>query len=304
MPDRWLVLTVRVPSEELMEELAEGLIALGGSAVEEDVDLLTTYVPEPAEPERFLRTAADRLTEIAGGEPEVVWSWKDDQDWSRHWREGLGPRRVSPRIVITQPWNPVEPGTGDVVVVVDPGSAFGTGEHATTRGVLRLMEGCVHDGARVLDVGTGSGILAIAAAGLGAGSVLAVDSDASALDNARENLERNGMADRVELVHAAVDTAFLGGVREGGFDLIVANVLSGVLVPLLPGFRDALVPTGCVILSGILATESVAVVAAADEAGLEPAGEDREDEWWSGRFRFSRFPGGRSASGRPLAPAR
>jgi ribosomal protein L11 methyltransferase len=283
---RWLVLTVRVPSEELTDELTEGLLALGGTAVEEWVDLLTTYVPEPPDAEAFLRSAADRLGGIAGGEPELIWSWQEDEDWSRRWKEGLAPKRVGRRLVVTQPWNPVDPEPGDLVIEIDPSTAFGTGEHATTRGALRLMESFLQGGESVLDVGTGSAILAIAAVKLGAGRVLAVESDEGSMETARENLERNGAAHRVELVHDRVDLPYLEREREAGFDLIAANVLSSVLIPLLPGFADALRPDGPggLILGGILAGEAPAVRAAAEGAGFRVEREDREQEWWTGLF--------------------
>lgn len=281
---RWLVLTVRVPSEEHSDALTEGLLALGGSAVEEELDLLTTYVPEPPDPDAFLRDAADRMTAIAGVEPEILWRWRADEDWSRSWREGLEPRRVGRRLVVTQPWNPVTAEGDDLVIVIDPATAFGTGEHATTRGALRLLESCARKGDRVLDVGTGSGILAIAALKLGADRVLAVESDEAAMDTARENLDRNGAAG-IELVNDEVDEAYLEAHRGDGFDVITANVLSGVLIPLLPGFAAALRAEGRLILGGILATEADRVSAAAAESGFRLDTEDREDEWWTGLFR-------------------
>ncbi len=283
-PDRWLVLTVRVPSEELGQELAEGLVALGGAAVEQDVDLLTTYIPEPEDPDTFLRAAADRLTELAGGEPEMLWRWQADEDWALRWREGLGPRRVGPRITVTQPWNDVEAADDEIVVVIEPASAFGTGEHATTRGALRLLQRAVKGGERVLDVGAGSGILAIAAVLLGADRVLAVESDPGAMATAAANLARNGVTERVELVNAVVDPAYLAASR-GGFDLVAANVLSGVLVPLLPALAAAIRPGGRIVLGGIMETEAEAVAAAAGSAGLRVIAADREEEWWTALLR-------------------
>jgi ribosomal protein L11 methyltransferase len=129
-------------------------------------------------------------------------------------------------------------------------------------------------------VGTGSGILAIAAARLGAKQVLAVESDADALENARDNLARNGVADRVELVHAVVDPTFLTA-GEPRFELVLANVLSGVLLPLLPGFHRALTSGGRLILGGILEEEAEDVIAAAEVAGFAVRTEDLEEEWWA-----------------------
>lgn len=280
-PARWIVLTVRVPSEELAGELTEGLFALGGTAVEEEADLLTTYIAEPADPEGFLRDATDRLTSMAGGEPELLWRWQADEDWSRRWKEGLEPRRVGRRLVVTQPWNPVEAADGRIAIVIDPATAFGTGEHATTRGALAFLDTAVEGGARVLDVGTGSGILAIAAARLGAGRVVAVESDPEAMDNCRENLDRNGVAERVELHCARVDAGWLAA-RPEGFDVIAANVLSSVLAPLLPHFARALSGGGRLILGGILDEEGSAMKAAAAGAGLRVLDEAVEGEWWTG----------------------
>ncbi|MEJ2502646.1 MAG: 50S ribosomal protein L11 methyltransferase [Gemmatimonadota bacterium] len=286
-PARGLVLTVRVPAAEVTDERAEGLVALGGSAVEEEMDLLTTYVAEPADADAFLRDAADRIEALAGAPVEMLWRWQDDEDWSARWKEGLGPRTAG-RITVTQPWNPVE-ATGDrVVIVIDPANAFGTGQHATTRGALRLLQDAVPAGGRVLDVGSGSAILSIAAARLGADRVLAVESDGDALETAAENVERNRVGDRVTLVHALVDADYLARVAAPPFDLVVANVLSGVLVPLLPALARSVSREGAVILGGIMVAESASVRSAAAAAGLDTVRQDREGEWWTGLLRRRR----------------
>jgi len=166
------------------------------------------------------------------------------------------------------------------VIEIDPQMAFGTGEHATTRGCLRLLDGIVPPGGSVLDIGSGSAILSIAAARMGAGRVVAIESDPDANLNARENLEANGVTDRVEIVEATADAGLVE--RFGAFDVILANILSGVIKPLLPAMTGALRSGGRLILSGILQSESDDVVAAAAATGLRLVAEDREDEWWSG----------------------
>jgi ribosomal protein L11 methyltransferase len=287
-PGRWLVLTVRVPSDELAGELTEGLLALGGTAVEEVGDRLSTYVAEPTDLDGFLARVAEELSAAAGGETELRWRWQEDEDWGQRWKAGLRPRRVGERIVLTQPWNDPAPEVGrdpdDLVIVIEPATAFGTGEHPTTRGALRLMqEGPVRG--RVLDVGAGSGILSIAAVLLGAHHVLAVESDGGSLETARENLARNGVEAQITLDHASVDGAYLQAARDGGFDLVVANVLSGVLVPLLPDLAASMADGGRIILGGILTEEAAAVTAASVAAGLAVESEDREEEWWSVRLK-------------------
>src|SRR5690606_12583275 len=120
----------------------------------------------------------------------------------------------------------------EVVIEIDPQMAFGTGEHATTRGCLRLMDSFFHPGDRVLDIGSGSAILSIAAARLGASAVIAVEFDADANINARENIERNGVATQVELREELADAERLQALGE--FDLVLANILSGVIRPSFP----------------------------------------------------------------------
>ena len=282
-PDRWFVLSVRAPSADLAPLVAEGLVALGGAAVVETGDTLETYLPPPDDPEALAAEARVRLAADlpAGTEPEVSWRWQASEDWARKWKEGLRPRRVTDRVVVKPTWTEWDAAGGQVVIDIDPQMAFGTGEHATTRGCLRLLDGALRPGDRVLDVGSGSAILAIAASRLGAGETVAVEYDPDANLNARENLELNGVQGRVRIVEAMADPALLGGL--GRFDLLLANILSSVIRPLLPAFREALggSPDGRLIVSGILRAEHADVVRDAEAAGFRVARTDEEEEWWS-----------------------
>lgn len=282
-PDRWLVLSARVsPEDPLRDLLAEGLLALGGLSVAEEGDRLVTYLPPPeGDPEPFVARAADFLADwiMDDAPPELSWRWQRDEDWAREWKKGLGPRRVTERIVTRPSWAEYEAEPGQIVIDIDPQMAFGTGEHATTRGCLRLLDAALREGDRVLDVGSGSGILSVAAVRLGAEEVVAVEYDADANLNARENLERNGVSGRVRLIEALADAELIAA--EGEFDLIVANILSGVIRPLLPAFREALRARGRLIVSGIMQSEAAGVVETAAAAGLRVEREDREEEWWS-----------------------
>ncbi|HEX6068734.1 MAG TPA: 50S ribosomal protein L11 methyltransferase [Longimicrobiaceae bacterium] len=281
-PDRWLVLRARLPADDpLRDLLGEGLLALGGLSVVEEGEEMVTYLPPPPDPEAVVKAAARFLADwlMEDAPPELTWSWQDDEDWSREWKKGLEPRAVTPRIVTKPSWTEYAPAPGQIVIDIDPQMAFGTGEHATTRGCLRLLDRVIRPGDRVLDVGSGSGILSVAAAMLGAGEVVAVEYDPDANLNARENLAHNGVEERVRLVEAMADPALIEA--EGSFDLILANILSGVIRPLLPAFRAALRPGGRLIVSGILQSESEAVAASAAAAGLRVEEEDREEEWWS-----------------------
>ena len=286
-PDRWLVLSARAPADHLRELLGEGLIALGGIAVEENGDLLTTYLHPPEDPESFLADAelflADWLMEDLA--PELRWHWQDNREWEREWKRGLQPRQVTERLVVKPSWTEWKTEPGQVVIEIDPEMAFGTGEHATTRGCLRLLDQVIRPGDRALDVGSGSAVLSIAAAHLGAREVVAIECDPDANLNARDNLRHNRAEGRVRLIEAAADRELLAEL--GAFDLILANILSGVIRPLLPAFQRALAPSanGHLIVSGILEHEAEAVAQDAEAAGFRVTEVDREDDvegvWWS-----------------------
>jgi ribosomal protein L11 methyltransferase len=167
--------------------------------------------------------------------------------------------------------------------------AFGTAEHPTTRGSLRLLDGAVAPGDRIADVGCGSGILAIAAAKLGAGEVLAFDMDPYACHAARENLTANGVDSEVWVRECRVAEEDLAEI--GPLDGVVANIESGALLTLLPAFCHALAPGGWLIVGGVLEREHRDLVdeAARHSLGLEV--EEVEGEWWSARFKRTGSPG-------------
>jgi ribosomal protein L11 methyltransferase len=278
----WIELTVRCPSDDLAGLVAEGLVASGAGAVEELPGALRTWLPAQAGQDGAQVAAAVRtaLHACTGHWLDIEWQHQDETDWTERWRRGLQPRRVGAHIVVAPTWTTPELRAGDVLLSIDPEMAFGTGEHGTTRGMLRLLQQLDCTDTTALDVGTGSAILAIAAALLGAGTVDAVESDPDALVNARDNVERHNAADRVRLEEALVDDAWLAP-RAGRYDIILANILSGVIRPLLPAFRRALRADGVLLVSGILQSEADALIADAAAAGFAVQAEDREDEWWS-----------------------
>jgi ribosomal protein L11 methyltransferase len=282
-PDRWLVLSVRVADAELRPLAADALMELGGGAVQETADALVTYLAPPADPDAFAAEARAALADALpdGAAPEVSWHWQDNEDWALTWKQGLAPRVISPRLVVKPTWTEWDAEPGQVVLDVDPQMAFGTGEHATTRGCLRLLDRVVRDGDRVLDVGSGSAVLAIAAVRLGASEAIAVEYDPDANINALENIEQNGTEGQVRIVEALAEPGMMAEL--GRFDLVLANILSGVIRPLLPAFRDALggSPAGRLIVSGILITEHADVLRDAEAAGFRMEATDEEDEWWS-----------------------
>ena len=283
-PERWLELTVRTSAEA--ELVSPVLFELGGTAVEEVDGALVTYLPPPPDLELFLEGARHRFRDLLpSGELDLRWRWQPQKEWEVLWRRGLGPRRITSRLMVVPSWEDVEPEPGEVVLTLDPGMAFGTAEHATTRGCLRLMDSRVEAGMSVADVGAGSGILSIAAARLGAGRVLALEVDAMACETATENVARNGVQDQVTVLEARVQ----GGtpLPRSPYDGIVANLQSHLLPPLLSSFMSSLQPEGWLILSGILFEEKDEILSSSSSEGLTFVEEDEEDGWWTAAFAHS-----------------
>lgn len=188
-----------------------------------------------------------------------------EQDWADAWKEHFHVERVGRRLVIRPSWRPFTPQPGDVVIDLDPGMAFGTGQHPTTRTCLELLEEHVRPGDVVLDVGTGSGILAVAAVKLGAARCLALDVDPQAVRVARDNAARNGVAERVQV---AEGTLTADDALRHAFDLAVANITAAAVAALAPALAAALRPGGTLIGSGIVADRLDEVRAALAAAEL------------------------------------
>ena len=286
---RWLEVRARCRSAwDRAPLLADGLMALGGRAAEERGRWYVTYVEEPDEPDdldAFVRRARKCLTSVTGLDGiEVRVEWKAHEDWTETWRRGLVPRRVTDRIVVRPSWiDATDVGSDAIVVVLDPGMAFGTAEHGTTRGCLRLLDGVVEPGDRVLDVGAGSGILAIAAAHLGAAEVVAIEGDPLACEALEENLVRNGVTDRVRVVQGWADEASLRGCHP--VSGVVANLETGILKSLSPGLTGAVEAGGWLIISGVIEDEWPNVERVLVRAGCRVVDIDADGEWRSGLFR-------------------
>jgi len=192
-------------------------------------------------------------------------------DWKHRWREFFKPSRLGERIVVRPPWEEVETRPRDVVITIDPGQAFGTGTHETTRLVLAQLDRIVKGGERVLDVGCGSGILSIGAVLLGAARADGIDVEAESVDATHENAERNGVKGKVR-----ASLTPLARVK-GTFDLVLANVESRVLVPFAKEIAAKVAPGGTLVLSGLLADEEAALITA--YAPMTAVGTTREKDW-------------------------
>ncbi len=284
IPARWLIVRAATPyDEDLKAQLIEALMDIGGRAVWEEGPWSVTHlaIDDAEEPDT---DAVENAIRAAIGAPDLMVQTgiQAHQDWEELWKVGLEPRRLTERVVVTPSWKTPETREGDLVITVDPGMAFGNAEHGTTRGCIRILDGCILGGEKLLDVGAGSAILSIAAALMGAAEVLAVEADPYAIQTAVENGERNGVADRVTVREqmASSDEIAETGVHDG----VIANIEAGLLRPLLPGLVAATRPGGWLLLSGILDHEWIGFRAEVEALGMVFSEVDADGEWRSGRF--------------------
>jgi len=202
----------------------------------------------------------------------------DDTDWTDAWKKHYVAQRIG-RVLITPSWAVEEPGEGEVSLILDPGMAFGTGLHPTTRGWLELLQGVGPMPGRVLDVGCGSGILGLAALRLGAAYAVGMDTDELAVDATRANAERNGLGDALDVQHGS-----LPAVPEERYWLVLANLVATVLIDLAPRLAGHLVRGGALIVGGIIEPRAAEVIAAMLAAGLSVAERRDDGEWVSLRL--------------------
>jgi ribosomal protein L11 methyltransferase len=308
-PAAWLLLSVQAPppGEEIL--LLEALRRLGARSVERVGQRYVALFP-PRDPDALLREAESVIRASTSlRDPWLSWSWRSRDEWAEEWSSALQPVRAGERLVVTPRGREPQLREDDLQIRLVPGLGFGTAEHATTRSCLRLLERLLSPGERAADVGSGSGILAVAAALLGARHVLALELDPHACAAARANVAENGVSDRVEVRHVEVRPETLHG--EAPLNGITANLQAGILLPLLPGLSRALTDGGWLIVSGILRAESQDVLRAASGAELRLEEVEVEDGWWTAGFRRlpssdqsrsggSGSPFGTNSSARPL----
>ena len=250
------------------------------SAMEDDVKV-TVYIPAD---ERAGDTAAEarrRLQELGAmetgldlGKLTLELGEQDDEDWAESWKASYKPFRLGRRFVIKPTWEAFDPEPDDKIIQIDPGMAFGSGTHETTGMCTELIERYVRPGQRVCDVGTGTGILAIAAALMGARPVLASDIDPMAVRVARENVALNGLGGVVDVrqgdLLAAVDAPC---------DVLIANIIADVIVMMAPDALTRVVPGGLFICSGIATGRRAEVVEALTRAGFADIDGLTRGEW-------------------------
>jgi ribosomal protein L11 methyltransferase len=229
--------------------------------------------PNAADQCQALEAALRRLEQKTGIAGQATYTRIDEEDWAEAWKEYFWPVRITDTIVVKPTWRDYPAARGEIVIEIDPGMAFGTGTHPTTSLCLRMLETHLRAGDTFLDIGTGSGILMIAAAKLGANAVHGVDNDAVAVTVAEKNLRLN------DVDSFRLSTGNLIDAVPGTFQVVVANILAEVILELLPMVAKVLAKNGIFICSGIITAKRDAVLTGMQERGMAVV-EVLEKEGW------------------------
>lgn len=316
----WLELSVEVDAEaaEPVSEVLAQYGYNGGVAIDQPITpsvdspeyaydtsrpvTVRTYIPLDERAEEIQMRLQHTLWHLGQMRPigPLIVRQLEEQDWAEAWKQYYTIQRVGERTVIVPSWLTYEPQPGDIVLRLDPGMAFGTGLHPTTQLCIMFLEQHMQPGVRAIDLGCGSGILAITAARLGAAAVLALDTDPIAVAATRENAARNDVAAIVQVAEGSLGGGatlghWLGWENTGeaeaskmdvrvppsaaGYNLIVANIIARVLAALAHDLTAVLAPGGIVISSGIIAEREAEVAAAYAAAGLTRLDRRREGDW-------------------------
>ena len=285
----WLKITITA-SETISDPIADFIceqtggveqipVSAPGAAQEQIVGYLENG-PLVSEKLEKIMAYLEELADLASeeGKTQLATEIILDEDWNKAWKERFKPLPITPHLVIKPTWEPYQPGPGEKVIEMDPGMAFGTGHHASTKLALEFVESLFHGPApcpaTVLDVGTGTGILAMAAALFGAREVLAIDNDPEAVVVAEENILRNGLLPTIKT--NGIDLKDI----PGQFDLVIANIIHDTLIDLDASLAAHLASSGRLIMAGILTGPQTDNIRAAYTAlGLKHQETRYEGEW-------------------------
>lgn len=286
-PERWLCVEVAA-SPIISEDVAAEVTERFGIGVEITADGLRFHVEEGISPEEVGRALEEILAIYRPLDPDAPASWRSalvrDENWGEEWKKFFKPLRVGSRFLICPSWEKAEPREGDLLIWMDPGRAFGTGQHETTRLCLEWLDRLGAEtpplaGSSLLDVGTGSGILAMAGALLGCERVVGIDNDPEAIETAEENVEHNGVAGKIQLLEVEI------GEVAGTFDTLISNIQALPLIAMATAMCDHLGEGGRLALSGILVEQADAVRKAYEATGLRFVDRWEAGEWCLLSFR-------------------
>jgi ribosomal protein L11 methyltransferase len=295
----WLELAVQT-HPEAVESVSELLnrYTTGGVAIEEPIELVDegqeyrvltgqpvkvhAYLPIDGKEEQARQQVAQGLWHLSSLGPHFVGDLQTrivhEEDWANAWKDYYHVTHIGQRLVIRPSWRDYTPNDDEVVLELDPGMAFGTGLHPTTRMCLEQIEQRTQPGMRVLDVGTGSGILALAAAKLGAASVHCIDNSSVAVESAAANAAINHLMDRITVMLGVLDETEATRLS-GQYDLVLANIIARVIGSIARNLAQVLVPGGIVITSGIIEDRRHEAEQPLLTAGLKLIGQVIIDDW-------------------------
>jgi len=263
-------------------ELDDGMVRLGVKSEElenpEGIGTIYGNLKGRSVPtEDAKKMLEERLANVAEflpvGKGLTNFGYVKDEDWANNWKKDYKAFRISERVAICPSWLPEDSIDAPVKIFLDPGSAFGTGTHETTSMCAEILDSLVTDETSVLDLGTGSGILAIIADKLGAAEVEAVDIDPLAVDVAKDNIEKNGCGDIV------CHPGELKDVDKDSYDIIVANIIADVICAIAPDIKGKLAPGGVFVCSGVIDTKEERVVKALEAGGLKVIERHEKNDW-------------------------
>jgi ribosomal protein L11 methyltransferase len=216
---------------------------------------------------------------LSGISEEKIGSWEvslkviPDEQWATAWKKHWHPQKIGSKIVICPSWEKYDLATDDILIHLDPGSAFGTGTHPTTRLCIMALEKYIKSGCNVADIGTGSGILAITALKLGASHVTGVDNDASVINVAKDNAQKNNVFSQTDFFHGSATNV------KNQFDIVLANILHNIIADIMEDLVNLIKPNGLIILSGIIKEKEQFVLDSAIFHGLTHIETLEEDNW-------------------------
>jgi ribosomal protein L11 methyltransferase len=267
-----------VSDEDLNEKLAGIMSQLGFEGFWEEGRTLRCYMSQERWTQAMLAeidTVAKTVARASTSEtPRLSVRTLPNQNWNEEWEKSIAPIHVTERIVITPSWHNYGASPDHIVITIDPKMSFGTGYHETTRLSIRLMEKYLTPRMTLLDIGTGTGVLAIAGVKLGAGSAIGVDTDEWSYHNAQENIRANAVEDRVRVILGEISS-----VRDRTFDMIIANIQRSVLEPMLEEISSRLSTSGILILSGLVLPEREEMIHVLHRWRLGVVEELAENEW-------------------------
>lgn len=241
---------------------------------------VSAYFPLNIYAEKRKKVILERFEEVFSDREDIVYTIDfyeyDEEDYQNSWKKYLFTEKVSERFVVKPTWREYEPKDDELIIELDPGRAFGTGSHPTTSLCLKLMEKNIKEGDSVIDVGTGSGILMIAADRLGASEVYGTDIDELAVESAKENLELNGISEERAKVYLGNLVSVVNGKK---FDVVVANILADVLLILLNDISKVVKKDGLVIFSGIIDEKCELLKREVEALGMEILEVKADKEW-------------------------